>query len=308
MMTVLVLAAVSLTTVSQALSELVAQHVTPELDFRTLKRVERKVASGVTEVSISIPETPCEVRMVKCDLKADPRLRMVFAYGPRAETKRWRATPEQLAKDSEAKCVGSKALAALNGDYFLYEKHGEKVPARPFGITYIDGKMTEVGCWGPNGYEIVARLKDGTYAMGRLATEKQPDGEFVVRCDGREATDAIRVWNRPLVGGRIVLPKEMKCYPDDERRNYPRSFVGLGTNLVVFLVADARQAGWSLGMPSAHAAEIMRREGCTDVGQFDGGGSTALWSDGKYINRPSDGNPRPVANGLVILAAPASGP
>ena len=118
--------------------------------------------------------------------------------------------------------------------------------------------------------------------------------------DGAELVDAIRVWNRPLQNGKVIDGKVHVCYPKDEQKNYPRSIVGLGTNLVVFLVADARQLGWSLGMPSIHAAEILRREGCTDAGQFDGGGSTALWVEGEYLNRPSDGKPRAVANGLVI--------
>ena len=119
--------------------------------------------------------------------------------------------------------------------------------------------------------------------------------------DGVEVTDAIRVWNRPLQNGKVIDGPTHNCYPKDNQKNYPRSMVGLGTNLVVFLVADARQIGWSLGMPSAHAAELLKREGCTDAGQFDGGGSAAVWLSRKnYLNRPSDGKARPVANGLVI--------
>ena len=247
-------------------------------------REERQVSPGVTVVSMRIPETPCEVRMAKFDLAADPKLKLRFVLGK--EGRATRLTPEALAKKA-ARESGGKPVAALNGDFFLYEKGAKDgkpaEPARPFGITL--------------GYEIVGRRADGTLGFGKLSS-KGKGAEFRAFMDGAELVDAIRVWNRPLQNGRVVGSKEHVCYPNDEQKNYPRSLVGLGTNLVVFLVADARQFGWSLGMPSTHAAEIL--EGCTDAGQFDGGGSTALWVEGEYLNRPSDGKPRAVANGLVI--------
>ena len=213
-----------------------------------------------------------------------------------------RLTPEALAKKA-ARESGGKPVAALNGDFFLYEKSAKDgkpaEPARPFGITLIDGRLEEIGCWEPSGYEVVGRRADGSLGFGKLSS-KGKGAEFRAFMDGAELVDAIRVWNRPLQNGKVIDGKNHVCYPNDDQKNYPRSIVGLGTNLVVFLVADARQLGWSLGMPSMHAAEILRREGCTDAGQFDGGGSTALWVEGEYLNRPSDGKPRAVANGLVI--------
>lgn len=286
--------------ISQALSVLAAP-ASPGLDFATVVREERQVSPGVSVISVRVPETPCEVRMAKFDLAANPKLKLRFVLG--TEGKATRLTPEELAKKA-ARESGGKPVAALNGDFFLYEKGAKDgkpaEPARPFGITLVDGKLAEIGCWGPTGYEIVGRRADGTLGFGKLTSKTGEDGSFRAFMDGAEVVDAIRVWNRPLQNGRVVGSKEHVCYPDDEQKNYPRSLVGLGTNLVVFLVADARQYGWSLGMPSYHAAEILRREGCTDAGQFDGGGSTALWVEGKYLNRPSDGKPRAVANGLAI--------
>ena len=284
---------------SQALSALAAP-TSPGLDFATVVREERQVSPGVTVVSMRVPETPCEVRLAKFDLAADPKLKLGFVLG--TEGKATRLTPEALAKKAASES-GGQPVAALNGDFFLYEKGAKEgkpaEPARPFGITLVDGKLVEIGCWGPSGYEVVGRRKDGTLGFGKLSSKGKGE-DFRAFMDGAELVDAIRVWNRPLQLGKVIEGKDHVCYPKDEQKNYPRSLVGLGTNLVVFLVADARQFGWSLGMPSAHAAEILRREGCTDAGQFDGGGSTALWVEGEYLNRPSDGKVRPVANGLVI--------
>lgn len=314
--------------ISQALSVLAAP-ANPTLDFSTMKRQERSAGQGVSYITIKIPETPCEVRMVKFDLAKNRKLNLEFPLGRNDETSR--LTPEEMAK-KVAKETRTQPVAGINGDFFLYEKKdaaseetdekdkkkakrkkmknrrnnkgkdappsGE--PARPFGITLSRGKLLEKGCWGPNGYEIIGRRVDGTLGFGKLSSKGDGD-TFKAYMDGVEVTDAIRVWNRPLQNGKVIDGPTHNCYPKDNQKNYPRSLVGLGTNLVVFFVADARQMGWSLGMPSAHAAELLKREGCTDAGQFDGGGSTSLWLSRKnYLNRPSDGKARPVANGLVI--------
>lgn len=288
--------------ISQALSVLAAPE-NPKLDFSTMKRQERSVGAGVSFVSIKIPETPCEVRMVKFDLAKNKKLKLEFCLCRNDETSRM--TPEDMAK-KVAKETRKQPVAALNGDFFLYEEKGAAKGAadsgkiaRPFGLTLSNGKLLEKGCW-DFGYEIVGRRKDGTLGFGRLSSKGSGDS-FKAYMDGVEVTDAIRVWNRPLQNGKVIDGSAHNCYPKDNQKNYPRSMVGLGTNLVVFLVADARQIGWSLGMPSAHAAELLKREGCTDAGQFDGGGSAAVWLSRKnYLNRPSDGKARPVANGLVI--------
>jgi hypothetical protein len=295
-----IIAVVSL--ISQALSVLAAP-ANPKLDFSTMKRQERSAGPGVSFVSVKIPETPCEVRMVKFDFAKNKKLKLEFCLGRNDETSRM--TPEEMAK-MVAKKTRRQPVAALNGDFFLYEEKSAKAadeksakPARPFGLTLSNGKLLEKGCW-DFGYEIVGRRKDGTLGFGRLSSKGSGD-DFKAYMDGVEVTDAIRVWNRPLQNGKVIDGPTHNCYPKDNQKNYPRSMVGLGTNLVVFLVADARQIGWSLGMPSAHAAELLKREGCTDAGQFDGGGSAAVWLSRKnYLNRPSDGKARPVANGLVI--------
>lgn len=53
-------------------------------------------------------------------------------------------------------------------------------------------------------------------------------------------------------------------------------------------------------MTSREAAELLAAEGCTDAVQFDGGGSATLLAAGEVLNRPSDGRPRKVANGLFL--------
>jgi len=65
-------------------------------------------------------------------------------------------------------------------------------------------------------------------------------------------------------------------------------------------VVDGRQP-MSAGATLAEAAETMRRLGCVDAINLDGGGSSALSLFGIPMNRPSDGTERPVANGLMLF-------
>lgn len=112
--------------------------------------------------------------------------------------------------------------------------------------------------------------------------------------DGAPGTirNAVRIWTIPLENGKIR--------PTHEVANYPRSLFGLGPDRFVFFVADGRQPGWSKSLPSQDAARILAREGCDFAGQFDGGGSATLWVRGRYVNRPSGGRPRKVANAIFF--------
>ena len=103
--------------------------------------------------------------------------------------------------------------------------------------------------------------------------------------------EAVRPWTIPMRGGMVV--------PTHEVANYPRTLVGLGPGKIVLFVADARSSR-SRGVTSREAAELLAAEGCTDAVQFDGGGSATLLAAGEVLNRPSDGRPRKVANGLFL--------
>lgn len=109
--------------------------------------------------------------------------------------------------------------------------------------------------------------------------------------------EAVRPWTTPMRDGVL--------FDTHEEYDYPRTMVGLGTNRVVLLVADGRSSR-SHGLPSREAATLLAAEGCTDVAQFDGGGSATLLVGDAIVNHPSDGSPRPVANGLFLAQSSLS--
>lgn len=83
----------------------------------------------------------------------------------------------------------------------------------------------------------------------------------------------------------------------------PRTAVGFdatGTKLVL-LVVDGR--GASVGCVSKLLAEIMRETGCTEAMNFDGGGSSELYTSMFGVrNSPSDGKERAVTNAVWAVA------
>lgn len=98
-----------------------------------------------------------------------------------------------------------------------------------------------------------------------------------------------------LSGGKVL---DTQSTLDHLTALNPRTAVGYnadGTKLVL-LVVDGRTAA-SVGVVSKVLAEIMLNVGCTEAMNFDGGGSSALYTSAfGYRNSPSDGTPRAVTN------------
>lgn len=89
----------------------------------------------------------------------------------------------------------------------------------------------------------------------------------------------------------------------------PRTAVGYSADrkTLVLLVVDGRGMGGSAGVVSKVLADIMRSVGCADAMNFDGGGSSELYTRSFGVrNRPSDGTERTVVNSVwAVSVAPA---
>ncbi len=120
------------------------------------------------------------------------------------------------------------------------------------------------------------------------------------------AQTAVQGWYGPqgmlLDEGKVVTSK---------RDLHPRTAIGTAGKgrLVYLLVADGRQKGFSEGMTLVEMAEWMRRLGCNDAMNLDGGGSSTMVVKGpdgapRILNSPSGGAQRSVANHLGVHAGP----
>jgi hypothetical protein len=107
-----------------------------------------------------------------------------------------------------------------------------------------------------------------------------------------------------LAAGEV--PDDLKAYSPD-----PRTAVGLnnGGNMLIIVIVDGRQTGFSEGVTLIELANIMKQNGARDAINLDGGGSSTLViqnEKGDYgvVNSPIHqgipGNQRPVANHLGV--------
>lgn len=108
-----------------------------------------------------------------------------------------------------------------------------------------------------------------------------------------------------LQEGRSVLAPGPNSFADTR---HPRTALGRTPDGSLWLVVvDGRQK-MSVGASLAELTEIMRRWGCTDAINLDGGGSSTMNLLGLTLNRPSAGTERPVANGVLLFGPrPAAG-
>ena len=87
---------------------------------------------------------------------------------------------------------------------------------------------------------------------------------------------------------------------DQLMSRHPRTAVGqLGDGRMVFLVVEGRSR-YSRGLTNWQLAQTMAGLGARTAMGLDGGGSSTLAVDGRVLNRPSDGVPRRVAEGLFV--------
>jgi exopolysaccharide biosynthesis protein len=104
-----------------------------------------------------------------------------------------------------------------------------------------------------------------------------------------------------LGGGPILLRRGEEPDWGERKRRHPRTAIGWNREHLFLVVVDGRQAGLSIGMNYAELTALMRRLGCAEAMNLDGGGSSTLWLGGDVMNSPSDGRERLVANSLIVV-------
>lgn len=114
--------------------------------------------------------------------------------------------------------------------------------------------------------------------------------------------DAARV----AISGNALLLRDGAIVTNDDGEMHPRTAIGIDrdTNRLLLLVIDGRQE-FSRGYTMLELARMMQELGAEDALNFDGGGSSTVIgrkTNGRLgvLNSPSDGQQRPVANGLAV--------
>jgi hypothetical protein len=108
-------------------------------------------------------------------------------------------------------------------------------------------------------------------------------------------------------GGPVLVRGGVPVYRADEwftryqlSPRHPRTAVGqLADGRIVLLAADGRSSA-SRGLTNTQLANQMVHYGAVEAMAFDAGGSTEMAFNGRVLNRPSDGQERPLADSLQL--------
>ena len=261
---------------------------------RDFQRKELKISSLPKSVRVAAwtrkKGLPGRAWTVRFDL-SDPKLRLTTRLGltnDRSMTNRV-ATLDEMAATLVAE--GRNPIVGINGNYF----DAKGIQINVFGPVVSDGKTLIRG-----GGNLLVETEDHAITLGKASIGSQNP----VTADGKKILNATGFYMEP------TIRYDHGEYKTMDNPTYPRSLIGIGDKLLVFCVSDGRQANWSAGIDDRQAIDMLVAEGCHTVAESDGGGSASMWIKGlpkkqtprdkNYINRPSDGHPRRLGEGVFM--------
>lgn len=209
----------------------------------------------------------------------------VFAIG--AEEKTLINTSDFALRDT--------AIAAINGNFFDV-KNGGSVDFVKLNGNIINTNRLE---------------KDNARARHQQAAVVISDGKIAV-----QKWDGTADWETKLTERNVMLNGPLLTFNGEDeildsaafnRLRHPRTCIGIKPNgKIIMLTVDGRHEN-SAGLSLFELTKVMKWLGCKTAINFDGGGSTTLWTNkGGVINYPSDNKKwdhegqRKVANVILV--------
>jgi exopolysaccharide biosynthesis protein len=181
------------------------------------------------------------------------------------------------------------AILAINGGGFYTEQRNGKPYARLIGNTVIGGKLVEPF----NGYPgdlFFAGINHAGQVVGNVPTSER---------ELMQLNPYMGVSFIPILlqnGKKVEIPAKWMT------TKQPRTMIGQYANDdLIFIVIDGRQNDWSVGITLENLQDKLLDLGVKSAYNLDGGGSSAMYYNGKLLNKPSEGKERPVVNNIVIL-------
>lgn len=250
-----------------------------------------QLTDGLTITDVQFRYLTRPTRMFVAEINLDKNLSVVTCT-PNNENiqDQPQVMPEQMIWAEKA---GKDVYVGVNGDFA--GKYTDKNKFFTMNIFVKDGQILKETYY--PGYEgLFIVLKNGE---SRIIHPKDFEG---IKDDVQEA-----------MGGYHSLVRDgeenKEIAVDDLAMQFaPRTFIGLSEdNKRCFLfVIDGRQEGYSSGMRLEDVATLCKGAGCYNAINLDGGGSSTFVIKDKtgsfnVLNKPSDGQLRPVINGLVVI-------
>ena len=171
------------------------------------------------------------------------------------------------------KANNNNALVAINAGGF-YDPDWNSNGGIPHGDVFIDGKLDSTYVRGDFGGGLIGFTKENKLVLKRMSTES------AIEMGIRDAVD----WGPFLiVNGKNQFEKYISYF------ECARTVIGQREDgIVLFLVIDGFQKH-SKGASYKDVADIMQKYGAVNAANLDGGTSTSMVENGKYINSPWNG-------------------
>ncbi len=205
-------------------------------------------------------------------------------------------TPKQGATTGTNQYGTEVLLTPVDGTIAL----GKSVKMKVTGAPATAGSMTiPAGCYVLSGH-----------STGSAFVASLTDGEEIT-VNATLSLDGVSIVAKQVLGGQPMILSGGQVLDTQTALDHltavnPRTAVGhdaTGTKLVMLVVDGRLNAAVSKGCVSRDLADMMREVGCTEAMNFDGGGSSVLYTDALGVrNNPSDGNERSVTNALFAVA------
>nr|WP_255501952.1 phosphodiester glycosidase family protein [Olivibacter sp. SDN3] len=184
----------------------------------------------------------------------------------------------------------SSLLFGANADFF------DADTGEPRGIVYLSGRPIRTTM--PSGWTFFGVSKSGQLMIGDDVYFEEKEADIF-----------------HALGGHQILVKDGEPVTHTDASVEPRTAVGFTTdNMLYFVVVDGRKYDYSYGINFTDLGELMHALGATESINLDGGGSSTFLINNpmdtvyEVRNRPSDGEPRAVANGWAIVSSSVEAP
>jgi len=161
----------------------------------------------------------------------------------------------------------------------------------------VDAETTVIAARGSKA-ELLKQFSPGTKLVVKWATKG---------LDWTKARNVVGGGTFLLVDGKPLIDFKAAGFGDKFATDrHPRSAMGrTAEGDIILAVVDGRQS-MSVGASLEEMAKIMMNQGCVEAINLDGGGSSTFNVLGVNLNRPSDGEERKVANGVLLYGRTGS--
>lgn len=174
----------------------------------------------------------------------------------------------------------SGAAAAVNGTFF--DAYTDAAYKAPYGYIISGGKMLKNS---PGDKRSVFAYDNN------LLAELIPGSEFMERFNTGSIQGAVQAGPRLLVNGKVSLNVTAEGFKD------PKILTGGGARSALGITRDHKLILLTTGGATIpQLAEIMRQAGAYQAMNLDGGASSGLYYNGKYLTTPG----RLISNALVV--------